>query len=479
MNYILPNICKTDEMLKEMGMSSIDDLYADVPEAVRIKGLDMPAGLSEHQVGRELDALADLNMRPDPARSFMGAGAYHHYIPSAVPQLAMRSEFLTSYTPYQAELSQGMLQALFEYQSVIAELTGMDAANTSMYDAPTALGEAALMAKRLTRKDEFIIPSGIHWDKKLVLKNYTRWAGMTIREVAHDPETGELDLESLGATVGDDTAAVYLEQPNLFGVLEPKVAEVREILGEKRMMVVGVNPVALGAMAAPGDYGADVVIGEAHVFGNPVNFGGPFAGVFACRNQHIRKMPGRIIGLTKDDDGRRAFCMTLQTREQHIRREKATSNICTNEALSAVASLVHISLLGPDGLRKLAALNMDRARHTARGLDAVEGLTAPCFTGTYFNEFAVRLGSAASGLDVPGLMRAMLARGFHAGVPLRGRNVATGLDDVFLVATTEINDPGTIHAYVQAMKECLEGGGEGGGGSGTGSDGNGAQGVGQ
>ncbi len=458
MNYLLPNICRTDEMLREMGLDSIDELFSDVPEDVRIDGLGISAGRSEHEVGTILHHHAGMNAPPDPGRCFLGAGAYHHLAPPAVPSLVSRSEFITSYTPYQAELSQGMLQALFEYQSVIAELTGMDAANTSMYDAPTALGEAALMAKRLSRKNEFIIPSSIHWDKKHVLRNYVKGAGMVIREVAHDPETGELDLSALGSAVGDDTAGVYFEQPNLLGVLEPRVAEIREMLDGKKMMVVGVNPVALGAMAAPGEYGADVVIGEAHVFGNPVNYGGPFSGVFACKNAHIRKMPGRIIGLTRDDHGRRAFCMTLQTREQHIRREKATSNICTNEALSAVASLVHISLLGPDGLRRLATVNMDRTRRVARGLDAIDGLRAPAFGGSFFNEFTVRLESGGS---VPALMKAMLAKGFHAGVPLAGKGISAELEDAFLVTATEMNDPDTIDEYVAVMKEAVEETGKG------------------
>ena len=461
MSYLLPNLCKTDEMLDEMGLRSIDELFSDIPEDVRIKGLNLPPGKSEHEVGLELARLAGRNSPPDPARSFIGAGAYHHYIPAAVPHLISRSEFYTSYTPYQAELSQGMLQALFEYQSMVAELTGMDAANTSMYDAPTALAESALMAGRLTGKKEFIVPSSMHWDKKLVLRSYLRGPGMAIKEVAHDTATGQLDLGALQSSIGDETAGVYLEQPNLFGVFEPAVKKIREMLGPERVMVVGVNPVALGVMAPPGDYGADVVIGDAQPFGNPVNFGGPFAGIFACRNEHIRKMPGRIIGLTRDDSLRRTFCMTLQTREQHIRREKATSNICTNEALSAVTSLVYLSLMGPDGLRKLGAVNMDRARRLAGGLAAIPGLRAPAFSGTYFNEFAVRV-DVGTGITVPGLMSAMLAKGYHAGVPLKGRGIAFGLDDTFLVCATEMNDEDSIDGYVAAMKECMAQGMAGG-----------------
>src|SRR2546428_2824086 len=339
-----------DAMLRAMGLTSIDDLFADIPASVRTRGLDLPKGMEEQDVVRHITSLLRKNRSADAMPTFLGAGLYDHFVPASVRAIASRAEFYTAYTPYQAELSQGILQTLWEYQSFVCELTGMDAANTSMYDGSTALGEAALMAHRITGKKEIIIPRGLHWEKREVLKSYTAGSAMQVTDVEYNSETGTTDLDELRLAVGEDTAAVYVENPNFFGRFEEDLEEIRSIAPS--LLIVGANPLSLAVIKAPGDLGADIVIGEGQPLGNAVNFGGPLIGVFACKEEHVRKMPGRIIGLTKDAEGERAFCMTLQTREQHIRRERAMSNICTNETLMAVTSAAYIAVLGPSGLRR-------------------------------------------------------------------------------------------------------------------------------
>src|SRR3989454_4632364 len=351
-------------MLRAMGLKSIDALFADIPEAVRIKGLDLPRGMGEQDVVRHITSLLRKNRSADGMPTFLGAGLYDHFVPASVRAIASRAEFYTAYTPYQAELSQGILQTLWEYQSFICELTGMDAANTSMYDGSTALGEAALMAHRITGKREIVVPRALHWEKADVLRSYTVGPGLKIVPVDYDSETGTVDLDDLRLAVGEDTAAVYVENPNFFGRFEEDLEEIRSIAPS--LLIVGANPLSLAVIKAPGDLGADIVIGEGQPLGNAVNFGGPLIGVFACKEEHVRKMPGRIIGLTKDAEGEQAFCMTLQTREQHIRRERAMSNICTNETLMAVTSAAYIAVLGPTGLRRGAPENLPRAE-TLRG----------------------------------------------------------------------------------------------------------------
>src|SRR2546426_5772821 len=314
-----------EEMLKALGLPSVDALFADIPAKVRVNGLTLPKGLPEADVVERVTAILAKNRVGDELPTFLGAGLYDHFVPAAVRAIASRSEFYTSYTPYQPEVSQGILQALFEYQSMICELTGMDGANTSMYDGSTAVGEAALIAARVTGKREIVVPRALHWERRQVLDNYGRGPGLHFKEVPFDGKTGKLDLAALETAVSNETAAVYLEEPNFFGVLDDQVDEVRAIT--KGLLIVGVNPMSLAVTRAPGDYGADIVVGEGQPLGNAVAFGGPLLGVFACKEAYVRKMPGRVIGATRDADGRRAFCMTMQTREQHIRREKGMSNI--------------------------------------------------------------------------------------------------------------------------------------------------------
>jgi len=426
----LPNETIVKGMLADMGLKSMDDLFCDIPQKVRINGLNLPPGKTEMEAQRYLADMYGRNVSMTAGPSFLGAGIYQHFIPPVVKEISSRSEFYTCYTPYQPELAQGMVQALFEYQSYIAELTGMDAANTSMYDSATSLGEAALMAVRLTEKTEFVVPQNISWEKMAVLENYVKWRGIKIKKVGFDPKTGKVDLAAMKAAITPNTAGVYVESPNFFGVFEDDVDEIRQ-MSQGATMVVGVNPLSLGVVKSPGDYGADVVIGECQPLGASPNMGGPLVGIFACKKDHIRKMPGRIIGLTKDNEGRRAFCMTLSTREQHIRREKATSNICSNEALMSVCSLIHMALLGKDGLRKLARLNIYKANKLKEHICQISGFS-PMFESKTFNEFVIKSEARPEKIN-----KALLKKGIQGGLPLKKHFKQLG--NATLYCTTEVH----------------------------------------
>jgi len=417
------------EMLRALGLGSVDDLFADIPAAVRLARLDLPDGLSEQDVVARVTSILSANRTMEEMPAFLGGGVYDHFVPASVRAITSRAEFYTSYTPYQPEVSQGILQALWEYQSLICELTGMDAANTSMYDASTALGEAARMAARIHGGRVFLVPRALRWNRRSVLENYARGAGLEVREVDYDRRTGTLDLTKLKEALAPDVCGVYVESPNFFGRFEEDLQEIRD-LAREAVLVVGVNPLALAVIRPPGDFGADIVIGEGQALGSAVNFGGPLLGIFACRQEHVRKMPGRVIGLTKDVRGHRAFCMTLQTREQHIRREKAMSNICTNESLLAIAGAAYMAILGSNGLRRVAAENLRKAKQLMDGIARIKGFTAPLFPGPHFNEFTVRY---EKGYEV--VHRALLARGIHGG--LRLTRQLPELRDAALFATTE------------------------------------------
>jgi glycine dehydrogenase subunit 1 len=450
MSYI-PNITEKRQMLKEVGYSLIDDLFADIPEEIRINGLDIPDALSEFELRKEFDRIVSKNLPVTEYTSFLGAGVYQHSIPAMVPSILSRSEFYSCYTPYQPELSQGILQGLFEYQSLIAELTAMDGANTSMYDAPTSLGEAALMAARVTRKNEFIIPQSIHWDKLSVLHNFTKWVDLKIKSVPFCSDSGEIDLEYLKSQINENTAGIYIENPNFFGIFEKNVTEIKEHLG-KALLVVGVNPVSLGVIKPPGEYGADIVIGEIHEFGNPMNFGGPLNGLFACKKEYIRKMPGRIIGLTQDNKGRQAFCMTLQTREQYIRREKATSNICTNEALCALASGIHLAAVGKNGILELGKQNLVRGQYFADKLSQIPGVVSPLFKNQHFNEFVIKFDNST---NVDEILHKLVEHRILGGVSLKSHFPELG--EALLVATTEVHTDEDYDHYLNALDQVLSG----------------------
>ncbi len=445
--HYLPNLPQMEEMLREIGFSSIDDLFSDVPEGM-VKEFDLPEGKSEYEVFTEMNEILSRNKTVLDMPSFLGAGAYFHYVPAHVKYLIERSEFLTAYTPYQPEISQGMLQALFEYQSMMAELYGLPVVNSSMYDWGSAIAEAALMTVRLHKgkRKRFVIPKALSPERKAVIRTYTRGAGLEIVEVPWD-EKGRLDLEALKNVV-EDAAGVYVEMSNFFGLVEENVREVGEIAHDAgAYFVVGADPTMLGIFEAPGELGADIAVGEASFLGSPMNFGGPRAGVFAVRNDRklVRQMPGRIIGMTKDADGRRAFVMTLQTREQHIRRAKATSNICSNEALVAVASAIHLASLGPKGLRELGEVILKNTSYLRKRLSEVAEVP---FDGLYFKDVLVRF-------DVPYdvIHERLLERGVHGGYYIGGHFPELG--ETALFAATETTRKEWVDGLIKALGEII------------------------
>jgi len=440
------------EMMREIGIDSIDELYADIPEKYRLKKpLNLPEAMSEFEVKRHIEALLAKNKGSDNMPIFLGAGCWPHYIPAVVKEIMQRSEFLTAYTPYQPEISQGMLQALFEYQSMICELTSMEVANCSMYDWASALGEAARMATRVTRRREILIPKIIHPERAATLQVYAEPADIIVGRLAYDKKTGQINLDDLRDKISDKTAAVYLENPTYLGFIETQIGEIsEEAHNHGALFIVGVDPTSLGVLKPPGDYGADVVIGEAQPLGNAMNFGGPLLGVFACRDDTslIRQMPGRIIGLTKTMDGsREGFCMTLQTREQHIRREKATSNICSNEALCAVASAVYMALLGPQGMRELAEAIMYKTNYAMRLISKIDGVQTPTFDAAHFDEFTVNFDRV--GLDAKEVNDKLLQNNIHGGKDVSKEFPELG--ETALYCVTEIHSKEEIEHLAEAL----------------------------
>ena len=445
-------------LMREIGIRSIEELYADIPAKYFLrKPLNLPAeGLSEFEVKRCIETLLSKNMTCEDMPIFLGAGCWPHYVPAAVREIIQRSEFLTSYTPYQPEISQGMLQALFEYQSMICELTAMDVANCSMYDWASALGEAARMASRVTKRSEILVPKIIHSERKATLQTYTEPAGISVREIAYNFETGQLNLNDLENKISDNTAAVYIENPSYLGFIEENVDEICGLAHKNgALFIVGVDPTSLGILKPPGEYGADIVVGEAQPLGNPMNFGGPLLGIFACRDDlnSIRQMPGRIIGMTTTLDGsKQGFCMVLQTREQHIRREKATSNICSNEALCAVASAVYLALIGPKGLRELGETIMYRANYAMRLLSKINGLKAPIFKSVHFKEFTVNFDNV--GLSVKEVNERLLKMGVHGGKDISKEFPEFG--ETALYCVTEIHSKGDIELLAESLEKIVQ-----------------------
>ncbi len=441
-----------DEMLQELGIRDVDELFSDVPEDVRGE-IDIPKGISEMEVVNEVKSKLDKNISLDEIANFAGGGIYRHYVPSSVFEIIGRSEFYTSYTPYQAEVSQGMLQSLFEYQSLICELTGMDAANTSMYDYSTAFAEAVLMSARIgkRKRKKFLVPENIHWERWSVLNNYLRGTDVEIEKVSYDEDKGTVDEEDLKNKMSDDILGLYIETPNAFGVLEENIDLYKDLKEDHRsILVVGSNPIALSLMKPPSEWGADIVIGDSQPLGIQTSLGGPTVGIFACKKKHIRRMPGRMIGETEDKDGRTAYCMTLQTREQHIRRERATSNICTNQALMALASAAYLFLKGGKGLEELAKKNYQQAHELAQKIDEIDGFESPYFDGEFFNEFFVKIPSD----DVQGLMNRAMDDGVLPGVSV-GKNSGRleKLHPGLLVSTTETNTDKDKEKLIDVLRE--------------------------
>jgi glycine dehydrogenase subunit 1 len=445
------------ELMQELGIQTIDELYRDIPEKFLLKReLNLPKGLSEFEVKRHVESLLSKNKTFSEMPIFLGAGCWPHYAPAAVLDIILRSEFLTSYTPYQPEISQGILQALFEYQSMICELTGMEAANSSMYDWASTVGEVARMAVRVTKRSEVLVPKIIHPERDATLQTYAEPVAIKIKHVGYDKKTGQLDIEELKTNISERTAAVYMENPSYLGFVETEAKAAAEIAHDKgALFMVGVDPVSLGVLKAPADYGADIVVGEGQPLGNAMSFGGPLLGVLACRDsmELIRQMPGRTIGITTTLDGvSKGFCMALQTREQHIRRERATSNICTNEALCAVASAVYLALLGPQGLKELGEVCMTKAYYAMRQLAKIEGVKAPIFSAPHFKEFTVNFDESKR--SVKEVQEDMLLYGVHGG-----KNIAKEfpeLGETALYCVTEIHSRHDIDRLARALNEVLK-----------------------
>ena len=444
-------------MKREIGIKNIDELYSDVPKRFMLKRrLNLPHPMSEHEVRRHVESLLARNMSSRDMPVFLGAGCWPHYVPAVVENIINRTEFLTSYTPYQPEISQGMLQCLFEYQSMICELTGMDVANSSMYDWASSLGEATRMAMRLTRRREILVPRIIHPERCETLETYIEPAAIRVRKVEYERGTGQLNLEDLEKKTSDKTAAVYIENPSYLGFIETRGEEAAKIAHDHgALFIVGVDPISLGLLKPPGDYDADIVIGEGQPLGNPMSFGGPLLGVFACRSDlaMMRQMPGRIIGMTTTrDESSRGFCMVLQTREQHIRRQKATSNICTNQALCAAASAVYLALLGSAGLKDLCEAIMLKAHYAMKRLSEVEGIRTPIFKSPHSQEFTVNF----EGKCVGDVHEKLLKHHVHGGKDVSKDFPELG--ETALYCITEVHSKEDIEALTGALEKILRGG---------------------
>jgi len=430
-------------MLAEIGLSSLEQLFTDIPNQIheRFEPVGFDA-FSELEVTRHMQDIATLNLDPSEYVSFMGGGVYDHYVPSVVNHLISRAEFFTSYTPYQAEASQGTLTWMFEFQSLVCELTGMDVANASMYDGGSALAEAMLMAHNATKKSKFLVAASIHPNYKEIIETY-RWAADF--ETVEIPITsnGLLDTEFIKQHVDGNLGGVLVQTPNFYGVIED-LSGIKDIIGDVPLCV-SVNPLTLGILKSPGELGADIVTSEAQVFGNAQNFGGPLLGLFAARDKYLRKMPGRISGKTQDHDGNVGYVMTLQTREQHIKRSKATSNICTNQALCALAATIHLAAIGRAGFRELGELNVQKAHYLERKLTEIPEVQLK-YDGPFFNEFTLQLAKPAA----------------EVLASLRDRSILGGVDlahyaspNELLVAVTEKRTREELDEYISAMKEIL------------------------
>jgi glycine dehydrogenase subunit 1 len=449
MRYLPLSDADRSEMLRVIGAGSIDELFRDVPEEVRLTGpIDgLPMHASEMAVERHMTALSRKNMVAGDVPFFLGCGAYKHHIPASVDHIIQRGEYLTSYTPYQPEIAQGTLQMLFEFQTQVARLFGCEVANASMYDGSTAMWEAIVMAHRITRRNKTIISSGVHPHYVSVANTMAKFTEDRL-ETSLPELTADTDAERLIAGIDAETSAVVVQYPDILGRITDlaPIAEAAHAAGALLIAVV-TEPVALGAIRSPGEMGADIVVGEGQSLGVGLQFGGPYVGLFACREKHVRQMPGRLAGETVDAEGKRGFVLTLSTREQHIRREKATSNICTNSGLCALAFTIHMSLLGEKGLRQLASLNHARACDVADRLAAIAGVEL--VNDSFFNEFTLRLP-----VEARPAVHAMVERGVLGGVSL-GRLYpgAEGLKNGLVVTVTEVATDEDIAALETALRE--------------------------
>ena len=444
MSYIPHTEKDIQEMLKVIGAESVEDLFKAIPDNLRVKKpLNLPAPLSEQELIQEMTTLSRKNATVEEYVSFLGAGAYNHYMPSIVNHLISRSEFYTAYTPYQPEISQGTLQAIFEYQTLICQLTGMDVSNASMYDGASATAEAVLMARRINNRSKVILSAAIHPEYRGVINTYLSGNRDSIKEVFYCTETGRTMPEAIEKLLDKDTSSVVIQQPNFFGSIEDIKAIAEVVHKNNSILIISIaEPISLGLLKPPGELGADIVIGEGQAFGNGLNFGGPYLGFFATLEKYLRQMPGRLVGETVDKRGKSGYVLTMAAREQHIRREKATSNICTNEGLCALAAAIYLTALGKNGLMELARLNLSKAEYLKNGLANIKGIK-PAFTAPTFNEFVIELDK-----EPDGVLKALLKKGVIAGLQLKGHY--RELSRHVLICATEMNTK-------KQMDELLEG----------------------
>ncbi len=437
------------EMLAAVGVDDIEQLFQDIPDEVRLKrSLQVSERLDERSLLRYMRGLSGQNADFDQYVSFLGAGLYDHHVPVVLNHVLSRSEFYTAYTPYQPEISQGELQAIFEFQSYICELTGMAVANASMYDGATALGEAAALAANTSRRKRIVLSEAVHPEARQIVATVASGLSLDVVEVPCGQD-GVTDAVRLKEAVDEHTAAVLVQSPNFFGCIEDVrgLAAAAHVSGA--LLAVSVNPLTLGLLEAPGKLGADIVVGDAQPFGISASFGGPTCGFFAVSEAHMRKMPGRVVGQTTDRDGKRGFVLTLQAREQHIRREKATSNICSNQALLALAASVYLSVMGKQGMQDAAKLNVNKAHYARQALTAIPGVTA-LYEAPFFNEFALRL---PAGTSVEAVNEALLASGYIGGLDL-GR-VGADWEGCMLVAVTECRTREEIDGFARALEVAI------------------------
>ncbi len=453
---LLPNLDESlvSKMLQKAGAASVDELFSDIPPALRLnRRLRLPKGASEYEVRREVQAKLSRNATPPGSLCFLGGGVWPHYVPAAVESITSRQEFYTSYTPYQAEVSQGMLQALFEYQSLMCDLLGMEVCNSSLYDWASAAGEAVRMAGRVTGRRRALIAGSACPQRQAVIRTYTEPMEMELVPVAFDRGRGTLDLADLESKLTDDVACLYIENPNFFGTIEERAqAIIEKVHAAGALALVGVDPISLSLVREPGSYGADVVVGEGQPLGIAMNYGGPHLGIFAVRDIKLaRSMPGRLIGITTEaaDPTRKAFAMVLQAREQHIRREAAMSNVCTNQSLMAVAAASYLSLLGKDGFRRLGEVAISNSHYAARRLSKVKGVRSPHFSGPFFKEFVVSYKRAKS----DAVFRRLSKRGILAGYPIP-RSMAVGAE-AGLYCVTEVHNADDIERLAASIEEVL------------------------
>jgi glycine dehydrogenase subunit 1 len=435
------------EMLQQIGAASVEQLFDSIPEDLRLsEHLKVPAAVSELELLAKFEQMAARNAAARRI-SFLGAGAYSHYIPTIVDHLISRSEFFTAYTPYQPEISQGTLQAIFEFQTLVCQLTGMDVANASMYDGSTALAEAVLMAERVTKRTKIVASSAVHPQYLEVAHTYVQHAGIELQEAAVDRATGQTPASAFDS-IDDHTAAIVVQSPNFFGCVEDVAALAQKAHGVGALLIVAITEaLSLGLLRSPGSCGADIVLAEGQSFGVPLSFGGPYVGLFATREKYARQIPGRLVGEARDQQGRRGFVLTLATREQHIRREKATSNICTNEGLIALAATIYLETMGRRGVQEVAQQCAQKAHHAAREIARLTGFSLP-FSAPFFNEFVVRAPEAAQ----PLLARLASEKGIDGGIALS--RFDTSRPDDFLVCVTEMNSREEIDGLVDGLKEA-------------------------